>query len=375
MTVTVRPRGPHVQYDIRFRWPDGTPFRERANAPVTGRAAAKRWAEDRERALLAAGKPAAEKPCPVVTLAEFFPRVITDHYEANRKKPSTIATAKILFRVHLAPALGGKPCSAIDDAAIAALKGSLVDASPKTVNNVLSVLSRTLRCAQDWGVWTGPLPKFGLLRTESGAMDWYEIPVYRRLVEAATLVGHAKLVLVLLAGSAGLRRGEIIALRWTDIDLDRRMLTVSRSIWQGRETTPKGGRRRTVPLTEELHAALMVHRRRNILRSDRVLFGDKVDSTGAPAHLSSRIVRNWMTQAQRRAGLETTGGIHVLRHTFCSHLAIAGVAAKAIQELAGHADLKTTMRYMHLSPANRTAAIDALGRLYEVGETKRATGT
>ena len=106
-----------------------------------------------------------------------------------------------------------------------------------------------------------------------------------------------------------------------------------------------------------------------------MLFGDKVDSTGAPAHLSSRIVRNWMTQAQRRAGLETTGGIHVLRHTFCSHLAIAGVAAKAIQELAGHADLKTTMRYMHLSPANRTAAIDALGRLYEVGETKRATGT
>jgi len=53
-------------------------------------------------------------------------------------------------------------------------------------------------------------------------------------------------------------------------------------------------------------------------------------------------------------------GVHVLRHTFCSHLAMRGAPARAIQELAGHADLRTTQRYMHLSPAALDAAIRLL---------------
>jgi site-specific recombinase XerD len=72
------------------------------------------------------------------------------------------------------------------------------------------------------------------------------------------------------------------------------------------------------------------------------------------------------------AGLEVTGAIHGLRHTFCSILAVEGVPAKAIQELAGHASISTTMKYMHLSPANRAAAIGLLDAAWarpEVGET------
>jgi site-specific recombinase XerD len=57
----------------------------------------------------------------------------------------------------------------------------------------------------------------------------------------------------------------------------------------------------------------------------------------------------------------------MLRHTFCSHLAAAGVPAKAIQELAGHADLKTTLRYMHLSPGDRDGAMEVLARYHEGG--------
>ena len=55
-------------------------------------------------------------------------------------------------------------------------------------------------------------------------------------------------------------------------------------------------------------------------------------------------------------------GVHILRHTFCSHLAMRGAPARAIQELAGHPDLATTQRYMHLSPAALDAAIRLLGR-------------
>ena len=63
--------------------------------------------------------------------------------------------------------------------------------------------------------------------------------------------------------------------------------------------------------------------------------------------------------------------MHILRHTFCSHLAMRGAPARAIQELAGHQDLATTQRYMHLSPA----ALDAAIRLLDgAGETTTAEG-
>ena len=71
-------------------------------------------------------------------------------------------------------------------------------------------------------------------------------------------------------------------------------------------------------------------------------------------------LRSWMERAERAGGLPVTGHIHRLRHTFCSHLAMRGAPAKAIQELAGHADLSTTMRYMHLSPASLNQAIQLL---------------
>ncbi len=101
---------------------------------------------------------------------------------------------------------------------------------------------------------------------------------------------------------------------------------------------------------------------------------------GGPV-LTNKIVRRWFERAQRLAGLEVTGAIHRLRHTFCSILAAEGAPARAIQELAGHASIATTMKYMHLSSANRGAAIGLLDAAWtrpegvgEVGETleKRA---
>ena len=71
------------------------------------------------------------------------------------------------------------------------------------------------------------------------------------------------------------------------------------------------------------------------------------------------MVGDHVRRAAKRAGVGVSGA-HRLRHTFCSHLAMRGAPARAIQELAGHQDLSTTQRYMHLSPAALDAAIRLL---------------
>jgi site-specific recombinase XerD len=77
--------------------------------------------------------------------------------------------------------------------------------------------------------------------------------------------------------------------------------------------------------------------------------------------LTRQIVQTRVKRAARKAGL-SQAGVHILRHTFCSYLAMRGAPPRAIQELAGHKDLSMTQRYMHLSPAALDAAIRLLER-------------
>lgn len=357
MTVKLRQyRRGGWEVDIRFTWPDGSPFRQRLRAPVSGRSAAQRWGEAREMELLRAGKTALEPPRPekeVPTLAEFQPRFIDGYAKANRQKASTVATKERIFRVHLVPALGKKRLDGITNEDVAHLKADLGKYNPKTVNNVLNVLSKTLNVAVEWGVIEHRPCTIKLLKTVVPIMNFYEDDQYGRLVEGAKKVDPRVHVMVLLGGDAGLRRGEIVSLRQTDVDLRRRQLHVRVATWRGIEDSPKGGRGRIIPMTDALVAALTANKH---LRGPRVLHQDD----GKP--VDENVLQDWMEQATRRAGLDVTRSLHILRHTFCSRLAMRGAPAKAIQELAGHQSLGTTLRYMHLSPAARESAIKLLDR-------------
>jgi integrase len=289
----------------------------------------------------------------VSTLAAFWPRFMNEHMVAERRKPSSIAPVESIYREHLAPRLADKRLDEISDADVQGLKASHADMSHSTVNNILSVLGSALKRAVEWGVLDRPPCRVRLLKTDKREVSFYEFGEYHRLVEAAGALDPGIEVLVLLGGDAGLRRGEFVALEWTDLDFKRRMINVQRSEWNGHVTIPKGGRGRRVPMTERLAAALQAYRH---LRGPRVLY---TDEGSVP---TNKVIRIWMEKAQRRAGLSVTGGVHILRHTFCSHLAMQGAPAKAIQELAGHANLTTTMRYMHLSPGAKDAAIRLLDR-------------
>jgi integrase len=241
------------------------------------------------------------------------------------------------------------------------LKRHLEDRAPKTVNNVLVVLNVLLKKAVEWDVIDRVPCVIRLLPLPKPSAGFYDFDDYERLIAAAKSLDARTHLIVLLGGEAGLRCGEMIALEWRDVNLQKRQLCVQRSEWKGHVTVPKGGRLRYVPLTIRLAAALREHRH---LRSDRVLCQPE------GAAMSADIVKHHVERAARRAQIAESG-VHRLRHTFCSHLAMRGAPARAIQELAGHKDLATTQRYMHLSPAALDSAIrllDGSGMLPSVGD-------
>jgi integrase len=349
MSVIVRPyRNGGWEVDIQFRLPDGKRHRERCKAPVATKTAAQRWGEDRERHLLQHGRAKPKEEVP--TLNQFAPRFIEGYAEANRQKPSEIAAKRTILNVHLIPSLGTLKLDAVTNERIQLLKHRLKEKAPKTVNNILTVLSVLLKKAVEWDVIERMPCTIRLLKAPKTTMGFYDFDEYDRLVEAAQMLNPATYLVALLGGDAGLRCGEIIALEWADVDLRKRQLCIQRSEWRGHVTVPKGGRLRYVPMTTRLAAALGDHRH---LKAARVL----CQRDGAP--LIQEMVGDHVRRAAKRAGVAVSGA-HRLRHTFCSHLAMRGAPARAIQELAGHQDLSTTQRYMHLSPAALDAAIRLL---------------
>ena len=350
MSVTVRPyRRGGWEVDIRLRLPNGSRYRERKRVSHSSKSAARRWGDDRERHLLQHGPPRATKEVP--TLEQFAPRFLDGHARANRQKASGIAAKEMIVRVHLAPALGAKALDSITNEDVQRLKHHLLNKAPKTVNNILTVLSVMLKKGVEWGVIERVPCTVKVLPISKGSAQFYDFDEFERLVAAAKTTDRRAYVLVLLAGEAGLRLGEMVALEWSDINFAKGLVCVQRSAWKGQVASPKGGRLRYVPLTGRLAGALREHRH---LRGPRVLYQDD----GSP--LTEGVVQGFVRRAARRTGLRNNGP-HMLRHTFCSHLAMRGAPARAIQELAGHADLSTTQRYMHLSPA----AVDSAIRLLE----------
>jgi integrase len=356
MSVTVREyKNGGWMVDVLTRLPDGSRYRERRRLTITSKSAAHRWGQDRERHLLQHGPPQVKKEAP--TLEEFAPRFM-EGVQANRLKPSGIAAKETILRVHLLPLLGTKRLDAITNEVVHVVKNALRNRSPKTVNNVLTVLNKLLKTAVEWDVLDRMPCAIRLLPLPKSSAAFHDFEEYERLVASAKADSGAYLA-VLLAGEAGLRCGEIQALEWSDVDLGKRQLRIERSEWKGHVTVPKGGRLRYVPLTTRLAAALREHRH---LKSNRVL----CSTDSSP--LTQRLVQGLVRRAARRAGLRNVG-VHVLRHTFCSHLAMKGAGARAIQELAGHRDLSTTQRYMHVSPAAVEDAIRLLDRGNSVATT------
>ncbi len=168
---------------------------------------------------------------------------------------------------------------------------------------------------------------------------------------------------------AGLRRGELCALRWQDVDLDRNLISVERA-WDPRagliEPKSRAGRRR-VPIAAPLRSELIAHRLREAAGADGLVFTNQRGQPFASGWIAERAA----SAAWRKAGLEPIG-LHECRHTYAAFVIAAGVNAKALATYMGHSSITITLdRYGHLMPGNEQRAAHMLSSYLE--HNRRAT--
>jgi integrase len=152
--------------------------------------------------------------------------------------------------------------------------------------------------------------------------------------------------LVVLAVNTGLRRGELFNLEWADINLKGRLLTV-----QGGGA--KSGQTRHIPLNEEAFGVLVAWR--NQAGGNLLVFPSPVTSKRL-----DNINKSWRNLVNA-AGVEDFR-FHDLRHHFASSLVMAGADLNTVRELLGHASLDMTLRYSHLAPEHKAAAVALLNK-------------
>lgn len=330
--------------DVDYEQPDGKRIRVRKVIPVQTR----RGAEEYERQVrddLLMGRYGTRKE--VETFGQFFEgRYWREWTVARRNKPSTASSKKSVFELYLKDTFGHRRLDEIGEAQISSFRAKLIEKGleDKTINNILAVLSKPLRYAQDVGI-ISRAPKVGLLRVERPEIAYWELEEYQRLLRAAGRDDPMHYAAVCLAGEAGLRVGEVKALRWReDVDMVAKTITINQQMRQGVVGTPKGRTRRTVPMTETLYEALR--------RLDTVREGLVIRNLPGQAKNDENQVKNLSYRICRLAGLPETGW-HKLRHTFGTHAAQFGVNPWRLMIWMGHKRIDETMGYVHVAENHR----------------------
>jgi integrase len=302
-----------------------------------------------------------------MTVGEYLARWLS-HSVRDTVSQKTYERYESIVRVHLSPALGRIRLKALTPDHVRGLYREKLDSglAPRSVLHIHRTLSKALKQATDDGL----IPRNASASVKPPQARREEMqPLSRDQVRTFldTVKGDRMEALYVLAVTSGLRQGELLALKWEDVDLEgtNPMLEVRRSLSEtrGRRSfvTPKSGRGRHLRLSKRAVSALRVHRKRQLEERVRkaglwedhgLIFPSEV---GTP--MSGRNLYRAFKIRVKRASLPQTLRFHDLRHTCATLLLRQGINPKFVQELLGHADISLTLNtYSHVLPDMGDAA-------------------
>ncbi len=288
---------------------------------------------------------------------------LTDWLEQTVKpstRPRTYRSYADTVRLHIVPALGKYPLDQVTPPRIQALLNAKIAAgqSPRSVTYIRDVLSRALNRAVEWNLLArNPAPLVPAPRGKKRAIVVLTPEQARAFLDHVQ--GDRLEALYTVALALGMRRGELLGLQWSDVDLDRGTLTVRHQLQRIdgvlRLSEPKSEHgARTLTLPAVVAESLRRHRIRQL--EERLLAGprwqetDHVFTSTVGTALDERNAYRQFQKARAGAGLPAMT-LHDLRHSAASLLLAQGVPARMVMELLGHSNISLTLgTYAHIIP-------------------------
>ncbi len=304
------------------------------------------------------------------TVGAFLTSWLEDSVRGSVRK-STYDRNESLCRVHLIPALGKKKLKTLGAADVAGFYRARLDSgcSAASVHKMHETLHKALKQAVRWGYMTkNPADDVDPPKAHTEEVTPLTREEAQRFLDAAR--GDRLEALYVVALHTGLRQGELLALRWEDVDIEEKSLMVRRTLTRdggrlavGPTKTAKG--RRTVKLTRDAAAALREHLTRQLEEID--VLGDSyrpgglvfATSKGTPVNPTNLRKRSFAPLLVR-AGLPHQT-FHQLRHTAATILLLKNVNPKIVSEMLGHASIAITLdTYSHVLPNMQDSAVAAM---------------
>ncbi len=352
--------------DFLFTNTNGRPERYRKDAPVqmvTATASEARrlmaFAAEHGFVEFGSGTSSGSSATPVVassksTFKEFAEGMFESDFMPSYK-PSTRRRYRDLLRQHVMAEVGGRRLDEIGANEYRAFAVKLKKAKVQS-KGPLNLLRTVLRAAVSAEVLLAMPPLPGGLTRDSKKLP--QAPGYEEVATQIAACPPWLQVAIGLAAYAGLRSGEIRALQVRHLDLKARRIHVELALSDDEVTTTKSGDERWAPIPEQL-VPLLESARRLKLPTARLV-------VTPPGNTPTRQnLLNALRAAQRKHGLKGWT-VHAFRHAFCSELVRRGVGVETVRVMAGHADLKTTARYLHAAQEDLVSATRALS---EVGNS------
>ncbi|MCX5391290.1 site-specific integrase [Streptomyces sp. NBC_00094] len=362
-TITKRKDG-RYQAAVYVLQPDGTRARKFAYGKTWEECDAKR------RALLDKASNGIPIPTRSAKLSEWLPYWL-DNVVQPRLKLSTYDKYEAHVRLYLVPLIGSKR---LESLGVADVRRFLVQLEKKTTAATARESHRVLRTALTAACREELITRNVATLVEPPRAKARELSPWS-LDETLDFLAAARrdplYAAFVLAITMGLRRGELVGLRWADVDLDHRVLYVRQQTQRRRgvlyDDDPKGRRRRAVPLPAMCIAPLRWHRMRQ--NDQRVKAGeewkgsDYVFTTRTGSPVEPRNVYRSFTRVAASAGLRVIR-LHDARHGCATILTAAGVPPRVVMEILGHSQISITMDvYTHVVQDTQREAISHMDRL------------